>query len=138
MKETEIKLLFAAIEESSKKDNVITLQDIRNYVGVDLDNDGVVSDFMLYRKLTQGPSIADPTKIITYYTYSSNFSNETEAQEAGYEKYMVDGIQQSENMLTDITNNAWKTAFEEALTDDDEITYAEFREYLLTPVSFKN
>jgi len=138
MKEAEIKNLFAAIEESSEKDNLITLQDIRNYVGIDLDNDGQVSNLLLYRKKTQGPSVVDQNKMITYYEYSSSFSNETEAEEAGYEKYMVNGVQQTENTLTNITNNAWKVAFEKALHEDDAITYEEFREHLLTSFPFEN
>lgn len=132
MKEEEIQQLFAAIEETSEKDNLITPQDIRNYVGIDLDGDGQVSNLLLYRKQIQEPSKVDPNKMITYYKYNSSFQDEIAAAAEGYEKYMVDGIHQTENALTNITNNAWLEAFEEEL-DDQEITYEEFREFLLKP-----
>ena len=130
MKEEDIQKLFSAIEESSEKDNLITKDDILNYVGIDLDGDGQVSNLPLYRKQVQEPSKVCPTKMITYYKYR----NDEAALAEGYEAYVVDGIHQTEQLLTDITNTAWVDAFVEEL-DDEEITYEEFREYLLKPFS---
>ena len=136
MKEEEIQQLFTIIEESSEKDNLITKDDILNYVGIDLVGDGQVSNLLLYRKQVQEPSKVDPTKMITYYKYRSCDCSAcacAQAAEAeGYEAYVVDGIHQTEQLLTDLTNAAWVGAFVEEL-GDKKITYEEFREYLLKP-----
>ena len=50
MNDIEIRTLFDYIESRSHKDGVITIEDIKESIAPDLDNDGKITDKKLYRK----------------------------------------------------------------------------------------
>ena len=142
MNYTEIKQLFSYIESQSIKDNVITKQDIYKAVGVDLDHDNQITDLPLYRK--KNVIISKYTdKKITCYEYT------TEENADGFEKYMLiqcvkpdckcendndcekQEIHATEKTITEKTNDKWIKSFSDEFSDDDEITFDEFKNHIL-------
>ena len=130
MNDNEIKRLFDYIESRSHKDGVITIEDIKESIGPDLDNDGKVTDKKLYRK-----SVATKSKYtgrnIVCYEYS------TENNKNGFNPYIVDGNHISERELSLKSGlNMWLLNFKDEIKidgvekNDREITFEEFKKVL--------
>ena len=127
MNEAACKRLYDAIECASHCDGIITVQDILDFCGIDLDKDGSVTDTPLYFKKVK--EISKYTgRPITVYRYSGFASSVAQ----GYEPYMIadpdtgEEVHATERMLTEVTNDEWIKHFDTELADD-KITYEEFR-----------
>ena len=132
MNDNEIKSLFDYIESRSHKDGVITIEDIKESIGPDLDNDGKVTDKKLYRKSVVTKSKYTGRDIVCYeYT--------TETPIVGFNPYIVDGNHVSERDLV-LNNglNTWLLNFKDEIKingvdkNDREITFEEFKKVLKT------
>ena len=125
---TEAKRLFDYLDSGSTADHgFITLNEIRNGVGVDLDGDGVVSDKPLYRKRFEEKSPYTQRMMVCF-----KYRN-TPAE--GYEPYMIEydgqNIQATEQMLRLSSETRWVSCFEDEFKDDQMISEQEFMDVLM-------
>jgi hypothetical protein len=136
MNDSEIRKLFDYIESRSHKDGVITIEDIKESIGPDLDNDGKVTDKKLYRKSSLVKSKYTGRDIVCY-----EYATDTRE---GFLPYMVDGKHVSERDLVLISDlNQWLSNFTDEIKidgvtkEDKEITFDEFKKVITTSVQKK-
>ena len=132
MNDIEIRTLFDYIESRSHKDGVITIEDIKESIAPDLDNDGKITDKKLYRKSILTKSKYTGRDIVCYeYT--------TESTKNGFNPYIVDGKHISErNLASQSELNKWLLNFKDEIKidgvtkEDREITFEEFKKVIKT------
>ena len=120
--------LFDYLDSSSIADRgYITLNEIRDGVGVDLDGDGIVSDKPLYRKKYEERS-PYTQRMMVCFKYRNTPGD-------GYDPYMIEhdgqNIQATEQMLRVSSETRWVSCFEEAFKDDQMISEKEFMDIVM-------
>ena len=138
MNDNEIKRLFDYIESRSHKDGVITIEDIKESIGPDLDNDGKVTDKKLYRKMTTTNSkyTGRSINVYEYTTVRPDCLNRPDC----FKAYEVDGIHVSErDLVLQSEVNKWLLNFKDEIKEDGvtkedkEITFEEFKKVIKSP-----
>ena len=130
MNDNEIRKLFDYIESRSHKDGVITREDILESIGPDLNNDGKVTNDLLYRKKTNVTSKYTGRETSCYeYSIDPNMN--------GFTPYLVliDNVEKhvsERDLILNYENNLWLANFKDELKDD-EITFEEFKKVINTP-----
>ena len=117
----------------------ITVQDLRNAVGVDLDRDNEVTDKKLYRSVRTGKSVHTGNPV-TYYVYKNQDQiNDLSVDDKGaYKKYEIlihgkDELQHAiELMIYSISSDVYIKCFSDELVDN-VITKEEFIDALFKP-----
>jgi hypothetical protein len=143
MNDNEIKRLFDYIESRSHKDGVITIEDIKESIGPDLDNDGKVTDKKLYRKITITNSkyTGREIKVYEYTTVPPpNTTVPPPPNTPKFEAYVIDGVHVSErDLVLQSELNRWLLNFKDEIKEDGvtkedkEITFEEFKKVIKSP-----